>query len=619
LRYGVEYFTILRRSTVGEGSVPLEFTGRKIAAILAADVVGYSRLTGADEEGTLRLLRTVRAELIDPSIAANRGRIVKTTGDGVLVEFASVVDAVRTAIDVQRGMVVRNTASAPEKRMEFRIGIHLGDVVVESDGDLMGDAVNIAARLEGIADPGGICLSEDAYRLVRDRTTEEFVDLGDKTLKNIARPMRVYGIVGSGSRREAAVAPTVENPKSARPGPPRLSLVVLPFANIGGDAEQEYLVDGITESLTTDLARLSGAFVIARSTAFTYKGKRVDVKQIGRELNVRYVLEGSVQRGGSRMRVNVQLSDAETGNHLWAERFDKPLADLFDMHDEILGRLASQLGTQLIAIESGRAERAINSDFMDLYFQGMACLNKGSTFDHMAQACGFFERALTLDPGNVEALVGVATANARSGSVVFTEERAVRLAAAEASLTKALSLAPDHASAHLCMGYVQLHTDRATQCIAECERALALDRNRADAHGVIGFAKYYAGRGEEAEAHILEALRLSPRDKNAYVWMTWVGIAKLGIGADEEAVAWLRRAIETNRNLPPATHCYLAAALTRLGRLDEAQSALHLGLALDPNFTVLRFRARAPSNNPTFLAQREGIAESMRKAGVPEA
>jgi adenylate cyclase len=316
-------------------------------------VVGYSKLAAADEERTLARLRALRSDLFDPTIALHHGRVVKRTGDGVLTEFRSVVDAVRCAIEVQNGMAERNAGLPPERRIEIRIGIHLGDVVEESDGDLMGDGVNIAARLEGISDPGGICLSEDAYRQVRDRLKEEFIDLGERDLKNIARPLRAFA-VKTGSARPAAPlqAPT------EKAGPPRLSIVVLPFANITGDPEQEYFVDGVTESLTTDLSRISGSFVIGRNTAFTYKGKHVDLKQIGRELNVRYVLEGSVQRSGNRLRVAVQFIDAKTGAHLWAERFDKPVSDLFGMRDEIVARLANQLGTQLISAEARRAERA---------------------------------------------------------------------------------------------------------------------------------------------------------------------------------------------------------------------------------------------------------------------
>ena len=346
---------------------------RKIAAILVTDVVGYSRLAGADEERTLSRLRGLRSDLIDPAIAVHHGRIVKRTGDGSLIEFRSVVDAVRCAVEVQTNMIERNVGLPPERRIEFRIGIHLGDVVEESDGDLMGDGVNIAARLEGIAAPGAICLSEDAYRQVKGRFDLAVTDLGPSQLKNIAEPIRVYSLdVRQPVEAKLAQAPAPASSASQpnRKGPPRLSLVVLPFANIGGDPEQEHFVDGLTESLTTDLSRIRGAVVIARNTAFTYKGKPFDVKTIARELNVRYVLEGSVQRGGARMRVNVQLIDAETGRHLWAERFDKPLADLFDMQDEIVARLAGALNTELIAAEARRAEQAPNPELDGPLFSG---------------------------------------------------------------------------------------------------------------------------------------------------------------------------------------------------------------------------------------------------------
>ena len=594
---------------------------RKLAAILAADVVGYSRLVGVDEDGTVARIRALRSELIDPAIASNRGRIVKTTGDGMLIEFASVVDAVRCAIEVQKSMAQRNAKLGEDRRIDFRVGIHLGDVIVQADGDLMGDGVNIAARLEGIAKPGAICLSEDAYRQVRDKIAAEFTDLGDKELKNIARPMRAYAVQGSETKTPThqgfAPSPGASPPLGPVSSSPRLSIVVLPFANLGGDPDQEYFVDGITESLTTDLSRISGSFVIGRNTAFTYKGKHVDLKQIGRELNVRYVLEGSVQRGGNRMRVNVQLIDAETGNHLWAERFDKPIADLFDMQDEIVARLASQLGTQLIEAEARRAQRAPLPDSMDLYFQGVASANKGLTPEYMAQARGFYEHALALDPGNIEALVGTAGVDSVSVALVLTDDRAARAAAAEAALTKVLSLAPNHAMAQFLLGYVYILTNRAAEGITKCEHALALDRNLAAAHAMIGLAKYSTGRSEETESHVLEALRLSPRDTVAYRWMTIVGFAKLVLGRDEEAVAWLLRSIDANRNNPSA-HFFLAAAQAHLGRMSEAQAAVQAGLALNPTFTIRLFRAGAFSDNPTYLAQRERFYDGMRKAGVPE-
>ncbi len=586
---------------------------RPQAAILAADVVGYSRLAGADEDRTLARLRALRSDLVDPTIAVHNGRVVKRTGDGSIVEFRSAVDAVRCAIEVQNAMIERNAGVPEDRRIVFRVGIHVGDVVEEADGDLMGDGVNIAARLEGICEPGGVCLSGAAYEQVRDKVKGSFADLGEKALKNIARPVRAYAVAnGSVGDTQAHTAS-----KSEKFGPPRLSIVVLPFANLGGDPSQDYFVDGVTESLTTDLSRISGSFVIGRNTAFTYKGKPVDLRQIGRELNVRYVLEGSVQRGGSRLRVNVQLIDAESGAHLWADRFEKPAADLFDMQDEIVARLANTLNAQLITAEARRAERAPNPDSMDLYFQGMVWANKGSTPEYLAQARGFFERALALDPHNVEALVGVAAVNVRTASTFATDDRSARLEAAEAALTEALSLAPEHAPAHFWMGLVLSQTNRAAHGIAECERALALDRNLAGAHTAIGRAKIMIGRSEETESHVNESLRLSPRDNRAHIWMWIAGVAKLHVGSDDEAVACFRRAIEMNRNHPTA-HFHLAAVLALLDRQDEARSAVQAGLAFNPTFTISRFHSGAGSDNPTYLAQRERIYEGLRKAGVPE-
>ena len=588
---------------------------RKIAAILVSDVVGYSRLAGADEDRTLARLRALRSDLIDPTISVHHGRIVKRTGDGSVIEFRSVVDAVRCALEVQHAMVERNAGVALDKRIEFRIGIHLGDVVEESDGDLMGDGVNIAARLEGICEPGAICLSEDAYRQVKARLDLAVTDLGPTQLKNIAEPIRVYSLEVS---KPAQPKPTPA-PAPEKSTPPRLSMVVLPFADIGGGPEQEHFVDGVTESLTTDLSRIRGAVVIGRNTAFTYKGKAVDLKQIGRELNVRYVLEGSVQLGGNRMRVNVQLIDAETGGHLWAERFDKPLADLFDMQDEIVARLAGALNTELIAAEARRAEQAPNPDSADLYFQGLAWFNKGITRDNVAQAQSFFDRALTADPGNIDALVGSAHTDVAAGAQSFVADPVAAFAAAEAKLTKALSSVPDHARGHMTLGYVYILTKRAARGIAECEHALALDRNLAIAHSIIGFGKTFIGRAEETEAHIVEALRLSPRDTLAYRWMTVAGIAKNHLGLYDQAVRWFRRSIEANRNFPHP-HFVLGVALALLGRLDEARSSVRAGLALNPSLTLSRARANwtSMSDDPTHLAQLECLLEGLRKAGLPE-
>jgi TolB-like protein/class 3 adenylate cyclase/Flp pilus assembly protein TadD len=585
---------------------------RRLSAILAADVAGYSRLMHHDEETTHAKLTALLADAVEPSIDEHGGRVVKNTGDGFLADFPSAVQAVRAAVQFQTRIKELTIGDAEDRRIALRVGVNIGDVIVEPH-DIFGDGVNVAARLESIAEPGGICISSSAYDQVRGKVGVEFTDLGEQNLKNIARPIRAYAVAREGLSPVTKVGSTTPSSLSA----PRLSMVVLPFANIGGDPEQDYFVDGVTESLTTDLSRINGSFVIGRHTAFTFKGKAVDLKQIGRELNVRYVLEGSVQRGGNRLRVNVQLIDAETGKHLWAERFDKPVADLFDMQDEIVSRLANTLNTQLVEAEARRAERSLHPDAMDLIFQGMACLNKGRTSEYLAQSRSFFERALALDPKNVEALVGLAVVDAAAVGMALTVERAARLAAAETAVIKALSLAPQHASAHWLLGNIKMFTNRAAQGIAECEQALALDRNLANAHAYIGRAKYLLGRGEETEAHVQEALRLSPRDTEAFVWMMFAGFAKLQLGADQEAVARFRRSVEINRN-HPRPHIYLATALALLGQLDEARSAAQAGLALDPTFTISRFRANVPSDNPTYLAGRERFYEGMRMAGVPE-
>jgi TolB-like protein len=439
-----------------------------------------------------------------------------------------------------------------------------------------------------------------------------------RLIKTLPRKgFRFVGRVQEDQQRPEQTGLAVDAIAETTPSAPHLSIVVLPFGNTGGDPAQDYFADGVTDSLTTDLSRIRGAFVIARNSAFSYKGKSTDVRQVGRELNVRYVLEGSVQRGGNRLRVNVQLSDAETGNHIWAERFDKQITDLFDMQDEIVSRLANALNTQLIGAEARRAERSLQPDAMDFYFQGKAWASKGPTPEHLAQACNFFERALLLEPDNVEALVGMAAVEAVNSSSHMVEDRRAHFAAAEAILTKALALAPQHARAHLWLGTVKLFTNRVAQGISECERALALDRNLADAHFYIGIAKALVGRSAETEPHVQKALRLSPQDEGIHRWLYIIGAAKLQLGADAEAVMWIRRSLEINRNYPVA-HFHLAAALALLGSVDEARAAVEDGLALDSHFTCRRFLANPLSDNPTFLAAEKRISEGMRLAGVPE-
>jgi TolB-like protein/class 3 adenylate cyclase/tetratricopeptide (TPR) repeat protein len=591
--------------------LPIERPNRRLTTILAADAVGYSRLVGTDEEGTLKHLRALRKDLIDPMIAAHRGRIVKTTGDGFLVEYASVVDAVRSAVEMQRAMADSNAGLAPDKRIEFRVGINLGDVVVEDDGDLMGDGVNVAARLEGIAEPGGICLSGAAYDQVRGKIDIAAQDRGEQHLKNIAEPVRTYAL--------SPLHPVAAAPHTAVA--PRLSIVVLPFVNLGGNSEQDYFVDGITESLTTDLSRIPGAFVIARNTAFTFKNKPVDARVIGRELGVRYVMEGSVQSSGTgdRIRVNAQLIDTETGAHLWAERFDKPRGDIFEMQDEITTRLARTVGIELVAAEGRRAERERpnNMDAVDLTMRGWAILNQPLSLRRNREACDLFEAALRLDDRNVEALVGLAFRHVNDVRIFASTNRDEQLRIAEKAITEALALAPGNALAHFVRANI-LHVSGETErSLRELELAITLDRNLAWAHADAGFIKVLLGRAEEAEADLTNAIRLSPRDPGLDRWHALLGIADLFLGRLGSALDRLRKSVELNPNVALAQF-FLAAASALSGRAAEAREARNAGLLLDPNFTVARFRNEPRSKNATFLAQRERIYEGLSLAGVPE-
>ncbi|SFV19320.1 TolB amino-terminal domain-containing protein [Bradyrhizobium arachidis] len=445
-------------------------------------------------------------------------------------------------------------------------------------------------------------------------------DAGRSALKTM--PRRGYMLVVDAKPIDATVvsgdtprpSDTAELPAASMP---HLSIVVLPFANIGGDPAQDDFVDGVTESLTTDLSRIAGSFVIGRNTAFTFKGKAVDTRQIGRDLNVRYVLEGSVQRGGNRFRLNAQLTDTETGSHVWADRFDKRAAELLDMQDEIVSRLANTLNAELIAAEARRAERSPRPDAMDLYFQGRALQNRGVTRALLTQAKDFFARSLVLDPGNIEAAVAAAQVEVSVGSAFMADDVNTHFQVAETALNGVLLHAPDHPRAHMLLGAVQIQTNRIENGIAQCLRSLALDRNLADAHGFIGLGKYQSARCEEVEGHIQEALRLSPRDTRAFLWYMFVGLAKLGIKQDHEAIGWFRRSLELNRN-HALSHFHFATALALVGELKEARSIAEAGLALDSGFTIRRYRINAKGDNPVYLARRQRYFEGLRLAGVPE-
>jgi class 3 adenylate cyclase/TolB-like protein len=643
---------------------------RKLAAILVADIVGYSRLTGADEDRILARLRTLRSDLIDPILAVHHGRVVKRTGDGAIVEFRSVVDAVRCAIEVQSGLAERNAGLPSEKRIEYRVGIHLGDVVEEEDGDLMGDGINIAARLEGVAKPGAICLSEDAYRQVKSRLDIAVTDLGATQLKNIAEPIHVYSLeVGQPAQAKPAATGAAANFQSAASTPqarawlsrwptfaaalalvllalgvfawragyaprfmnasvddrlanaPRLSIVVLPFENLSGDKEQDYFADAITEDLTTDLSHLQDAFVIARGTAFTFKGKPFDAKQIGKDLGVRYVLEGSVRRIGETITINAQLISTETGAHAWADRFEGERSKLGELQVEAVSRLANSLGIELVKAEALRAarERPSNPDAADLAMRGQAIMNSNPDKSAWQDAATLFERALALDPQNVSAmigLVGVLTSRLNSNQ---SDDRAGELARAEETIDRALVLQPHNSTAHSQKGYVSQAKHQWGPAIAEAEAAIAEDPNNADAYAMASYRKNFLGRSEDGFKGVETALRLSPHDPNVPWWQYYMCRLHANLAQWEQAIEWCSKSAAANpRNWFPFMG--LAAANAWAGHMKEAQDAAAQLQKVYPGFTVQTLLGfYSPwSGDPTYNTQLQRIAEGLRKAGAPD-
>jgi adenylate cyclase len=626
---------------------------RKLAAILVADIVGYSRLAGADEERTLARLRALRSDLIDPSIALHRGRIVKRTGDGSIIEFRSVVDAVRCAIEVQSGMVERNAGLPPERRIEFRVGIHLGDVVEESDGDLMGDGVNIAARLEGIAKPGAICVSEDAYRQVKQRLDLKITDLGPTQLKNIAEPIRVYALDVGQLARPLPRPPDAQQRRFSRARwalvlaaftllaagfgwlilhtgrqltdasllTPRLSLVVLPFANLSGDAGQDYLGDVLTEELTTSLSRLPDSFVVSRTTAFAYRGKSEDVKAIGRELGVRYVLEGSAQKSGARIRVTAQLIDAETGAHLWAEQFDADQGDMLEMQDEIVTRLAHTLQIQLTAVEASRVGRAHpeNADAEELAMQCEAGYLRWGVMPSAAQrAFALCERALAIDGHNVRALAILAIRSQVRIINFMSEDINDELRKADELSARALALDPNNYLSHYARALF-LSYGRPDEAIEEAERALAFNPSFLATYIALASANLSAGHAEKAVEYVESALRLSPRDPLAYAFLRTKGLGLFALGRYEEASEAYRQSLAVNSELQDG-YAMLSASLAMMGRDADAREMLRRYLALPAGAakSIAQYKTRQPYNSPFLRELGDRVDQGLRKAGMPE-
>jgi adenylate cyclase len=592
---------------------------RRLAAILAADVAGYSRLMGADEEGTHERFKAHLVELVDPKIREHHGRIVKTTGDGVLAEFASVVDAVRCAAEIQHAMADRDLDLAEERRLRFRIGVNLGDVIVDG-GDIYGDGVNIAVRLEGLAAPGGICVSGTVRDHIGDRLPYAFEDLGEQSVKNIARPVRVYALrpEGIAGLPTASVSSTMSSPPPV--AAPRLSIVVLPFTNLSDDREQQYFADGITEDLTSDLSRLANMFVISRNTAFTYRNKPIDTRQIGRELGVRYVLEGSVRRSGNQVRVSAQLIDAATDAHLWAERFDRETGDLFALQNEITSRLANALGVELIAAEAARPTE--HPDALDYILRGRAVLLKPRTPDTHREAINLFEYALALDPQSVEAqsrLAGVLVTSVLNG---WADSAAANLARAEGLLDRALAASSRNALAHVAKGHVLRLQKRWEEAIPEYEAALALDHNSVTATN-LGWCKLYVGSIEEVTPLAEQAIRLSPRDPFIGACYELIGTVHLLQSHIDEAIVWFEKARSAMPALP-GHRGRLAAAYALKGETGRAAAELAEArmLTADDRFSSIAHLKTVPGawlGAPKTRALYEATYfAGLRKAGMPE-
>ena len=574
---------------------------RRLAAILAADVAGYSRLMGVDEEATLAALKAYRRDLIDPKIAEHRGRIVKTTGDGVLVEFSSAVDAVRCAMEIQRVMAERSAAIPEDRRIEFRIGINIGDIIID-EGDIYGDGVNIAARVETLATPGSICLSDHAYQQIKGKLALEVSDMGEQKLKNIVEPVRVYDVRLDG----APLRPLLTLPDKP-------SIAVLPFQNMSGDPEQEYFADGITEDVITALSRLHWFFVIARNSTFVYKGKAVDIKQVGRELGVRYVLEGSVRKSGQRVRITGQLVDAITGNHIWAERYDRDLTDIFALQDEITASVTAAIEPKLLAAEGIRAE---NRSIEDL-----------DAWSHVARAVSVFwkmtpsdsETAITMLREAVQRHPNYAPAHSMlgftllvSGHMGWRSSEGDR-ALAEHHARRAAELDDSDPWAHTALGYLAF-TDRQTdKAVRHFQTALDLNPNFAAAYGYVGFALAFEGRSDEALSRFEQAIRMSSRDPLNGFFLTGCSIAHYLAGRYDEAVKWAREALQLRPGFSGG-HRILCASLAQAGQMEEAKSAMTTLRQLQPTLSVAWIKQSVPYT-PGPMAR---FLDGLRKAGLTD-
>jgi adenylate cyclase len=594
--------------------LPGERVERRLVAVLAADVAGYSRLMGLDEERTLAQLKTLRKTLVDPTIAAYRGRIVKTTGDGMLVEFASAVDAARCAVDIQQAMTKQNTVVPPDLRIEFRIGIHVGDIIID-DNDIFGDGVNIAARLEGIAEPGGVCISDDAHRQIRGKVDISFDDIGEQALKNIAEPMRAWRTrpVGEDAPVDRSSSPPIPRSKAlALPDKP--SIVVLPFDNMSAEAGQDYLADGIVEAITATLSCVRSFFVIARSSAFTYKGRATNARVIGKELGVAYLLEGSVQKAGNRIRITVQLIETEGGAHVWSSRYDGTIDEFFDLEDRITQQVAGALqpSIRIAEIERSRRKRPQDLGSYDYTMRAMPhvwALER----DESTKAIKLLENALIIDPEYPLALALAGWCHAQRAVYNWSDDIAGSQAMARSLAERAANLSGDDPLVLTVLGAVHTFVRNHGTARVLLDRALALDPNCAWGWSRLGWIDNYSDQPNDAIEKFERALRLSPIDPMNFNNYAGIGSAHEISQDYDKAAALYRRALEEQ---PNARWLYrnLASTLSGAGRIDEAREAFADMLLSYPDLTVSKFKQAMVFSNAAL----DRMAENLRKLGLPD-
>jgi len=597
----------MREETV---SMAEERVQRRLAAIISADVVGYSKMMGQDEAGTLARLKSLRSEFLHPKIAEYGGRIVKTTGDGTLIEFPSAVDAVQHAVDVQRGLAKRNADLTEDRQIRFRLGINVGDIIIDGD-DIYGDGVNVAARLEGIAEPGGICISARVHDYVGDRLDLAFDDLGQQSMKNIAEPVHVYRIrLGEGART------TADEPRGSLRLPDKPSIAVLAFDNMSGDPEQEYFSDGITEDIITALSHIRQFFVIARNSTFTYKGQAVDVQAVAKDLGVRYILEGSVRKAGNRVRISAQLIDGITGNHLWAERYDRDLEDIFEVQDEITLTVVGAIEPELAQAERERAMTKKPDDLnaWDLFQQGMFHLHK-RTKKAAVEALSLFDRAIELNPTFSGPYSGSAYIRAYGVNQGWSATPEDNLESALQAAEQAIALDSNDAFARVALGNVLIGRGELDKAELEFRKAMELNPSSAFAHMYVGHVLgHQFESAEQGLTHLELAIRLSPRDPYTGPTMGRMSVAHFILGNYEQTVEYARKALQF-----PTTqirqNAFLVVALTNLGRDDEAKLALQDLLRRDPDFTCSQFSNIMPMLTPAFITS---IIANLHKAGLPE-